>query len=93
MQNLLNETHDPALRSWVASAQATAADFPIQNLPFGVLRRRGSDEAFRGGVAIGDYTDFFTSMDHATNTGRPFRPTSNSNSAPTSARAIRRAKG
>ncbi|RYY65139.1 MAG: fumarylacetoacetase, partial [Comamonadaceae bacterium] len=26
----------------------------MQNLPFGVFRRRGSDEAFRGGVAIGD---------------------------------------
>jgi len=54
VRNLLNETHDSALRSWVASMQAPAADFPIQNLPFGVFRRRGSDEAFRGGVAIGD---------------------------------------
>ena len=31
-----------------------AADFPLQNLPFGVFRRAGSSEAFRGGVAIGD---------------------------------------
>jgi fumarylacetoacetase len=51
MAALLNETHDPALRSWVASAQAHA-DFPIQNLPFAVFRRLG--EAARGGVAIGD---------------------------------------
>ena len=51
---LLNETHDPALRSWVASANWADADFPIQNLPFAVFRRRGSSEAFRGGVAIGD---------------------------------------
>ncbi|EDO29411.1 predicted protein, partial [Nematostella vectensis] len=29
-------------------------DFPIQNLPFAVFRTQGSDEAFRGGVAIGD---------------------------------------
>ena len=50
----LNETHDPALRSWVESAQAAETDFPIQNLPFGVFRRRGTQEAFRGGVAIGD---------------------------------------
>ncbi len=31
-----------------------ASDFPVQNLPFAVFRRRGSSEAFRGGVAIGD---------------------------------------
>ncbi|NLD70213.1 MAG: fumarylacetoacetase [Limnobacter sp.] len=50
----INETHDPALRSWVEPANAADTDFPIQNLPFAVFRRRGSDEAFRGGVAIGD---------------------------------------
>jgi fumarylacetoacetase len=51
---MLNETHDPALRSWVASANAPGADFPLQNLPFSLFRRRGSGESFRGGVAIGD---------------------------------------
>lgn len=51
---MLNHTHDPALRSWVASAQAEGGDFPIQNLPYGVFRPRGSDERWRGGVAIGD---------------------------------------
>jgi len=50
----LNETHDAAFRSWVASANAEGTDFPIQNLPFGVFRRRGTQEAFRIGVAIGD---------------------------------------
>jgi fumarylacetoacetase len=50
----LDATHDPALTSWVPSANAAGGDFPIQNLPFGVFRRAGSDEAFRGGVAIGD---------------------------------------
>ncbi|MFT2098992.1 fumarylacetoacetase [Marinomonas sp. 2405UD66-6] len=50
----LNETHDPSLTSWVLSANEDACDFPIQNLPFAVFRRRESDEAFRGGVAIGD---------------------------------------
>jgi fumarylacetoacetase len=51
---LLNETHDPLLRSWVASANAAGADFPIQNLPFAVFRRKGRTEPWRGGVAIGD---------------------------------------
>ncbi len=48
----INETHDPALKSWVESA--AGSDFPIQNLPFGVFRRKGTNEPFRGGVAIGD---------------------------------------
>ena len=47
-------THDPALRSWVASANAPGNDFPIQNLPLGRFRRSGSDEPLRCGVAIGD---------------------------------------
>ena len=50
----INETHDATLRSWVESANTAGTDFPIQNLPFGVFRRKGSNEAFRGGVAIGD---------------------------------------
>jgi fumarylacetoacetase len=52
--NTPNETHDPAARSFVAGANAPGTDFPLQNLPFGVVRRRGSGEAFRGAVAIGD---------------------------------------
>ena len=51
---MINETHDPALRSWVASANVAGTDFPIQNLPFGVFRRKGAAEAYRCGVAIGD---------------------------------------
>jgi len=50
----LNETHDAQLASWIESANAPGGDFPIQNLPFGVFRRAGSTENFRGGVAIGD---------------------------------------
>ncbi len=50
----LNETHDASLRSWVASANAEDGDFPIQNLPFGVFRRRHGGDAWRIGVAIGD---------------------------------------
>ncbi|WP_394790922.1 fumarylacetoacetase [Rhodoferax sp.] len=51
---MLNETHNPQLRSWVASAQQPGTDFPLQNLPHCVFRRRGSTEPWRGGVAIGD---------------------------------------
>ena len=50
----LNDTHDPALRSWIDSANISNCDFPIQNLPFGRFRRSGSDESWRIGVAIGD---------------------------------------
>ncbi len=50
----LNETHDPQLTSWVATANDGRTDFPIQNLPFAIFRRQGSGEAWRGGVAIGD---------------------------------------
>ncbi|HEY4371463.1 MAG TPA: fumarylacetoacetase [Burkholderiales bacterium] len=49
----LDETHDPQARSWLASANRSG-EFPIQNLPFAIFRRRGSSETFRGGVAIGD---------------------------------------
>lgn len=51
---VLNETHDPTLSSWVASANLPGTDFPIQNLPFAIFRRKDSAETFRGGVAIGD---------------------------------------
>ena len=50
----VNHTHDPSLQSWVESANAADTEYPIQNLPFAVFRRKGSNEAFRGGVAIGD---------------------------------------
>ncbi|MEM5532242.1 fumarylacetoacetase [Pseudoalteromonas arctica] len=52
--SIINETHDINLTSWVESANVDNCDFPIQNLPFAEFRRKGSDEAFRGGVAIGD---------------------------------------
>ena len=50
----LNHTHHPATKSWVDSANAPTCDFPVQNLPLAVFRRRGKNEVFRGGVAIGD---------------------------------------
>jgi fumarylacetoacetase len=51
---MLDQTNDPGLRSWVASANDAASDFPIQNLPFGVFKRVGANERSCVGVAIGD---------------------------------------
>lgn len=50
---MINETHDINLTSWVSSAN-NDSDFPIQNLPFSIFKRKGENEEFRGGVAIGD---------------------------------------
>jgi len=50
----LNETHDPALKSWLVSANNNAIGFPIQHLPFAIFRQKGTNQAFRPGVAIGD---------------------------------------
>jgi fumarylacetoacetase len=50
----LDRTHDPELESWVESANQPGCDFPIQNLPFGIFKRKKSRETPRGGVAIGD---------------------------------------
>jgi len=46
------QLHMPS--SWLESANDPATDFPLANLPYGVFRRRGTKEAPRGGVAIGD---------------------------------------
>jgi fumarylacetoacetase len=50
----MNGTHDPALRSWVDSANEPDTEFPIQNLPFGIFSRPGAGRR-RAGVAIGDF--------------------------------------
>jgi fumarylacetoacetase len=50
---MINETHDINLTSWVSSANSDS-DFPIQNLPFAIFKRKGQEEALRGGVAIGN---------------------------------------
>jgi fumarylacetoacetase len=47
----IDETHDPALQSWVESADGHP-DFPIQNLPLGVFSIEDGES--RIGVAIGD---------------------------------------
>ena len=53
MNTLLNHTHDPAARSWLASANHIGGDFPIQNLPLGIFSEAKGQR--RPGVAIGDY--------------------------------------
>jgi fumarylacetoacetase len=47
----LDHTHDPALTSWVSSANGHT-DFPIQNLPMGMFSI--GDSVPRMGIAIGD---------------------------------------
>lgn len=48
----LDATHDPALTSWVDSAN-DHPDFPIQNLPLGVFTRGEGEPTI--GAAIGDF--------------------------------------
>lgn len=141
MNAAIDDTHDPALQSWVESANDPVTDFPIQNLPFGRFRtqanadwcigvaigsqvldlraanlidnndmnrlmrlppearrrlRQGLSEGLRVGSAqqalflaalqaqsevelglpceVGDYTDFYTSVHHATTIGKQLRP-------------------
>ncbi len=130
---MTDRTHDPALRSWVESANEPGCDFPIQNLPYATFRRgtathlgaaigdqvldvtdalqvpsmrdlmtmpKAERVAVRHRISqllsevptaaahlvpmagvelllpceIGDYTDFYASIHHATNVGSMFRP-------------------
>jgi fumarylacetoacetase len=48
----LDSTHDPALTSWVPTAQGHP-DFPIQNLPLGIFSEAKGQR--RPGAAIGDF--------------------------------------
>jgi fumarylacetoacetase len=50
----IDHTHDPALKSFIVSANAPGCDFPIQNLPYAAFHRRASTDGKRIGVAIGD---------------------------------------
>lgn len=54
MKPVLDETHDSKLQSWVESANLAGSDFPLQNLPFGIFRRRDANSDASVGVAIGD---------------------------------------
>ena len=48
----IDETHDPARTSWVSGAEGHA-DFPVQNLPYGIFSPDSGKP--RPGVAIGDF--------------------------------------
>jgi fumarylacetoacetase len=67
----VNATHASTLTSWVRSAQGHP-DFPIQNLPFGVFRRRETSDPPAVGVAIGDQILDLTASAEAT--GVPAEP-------------------
>ena len=47
----LDETHSVSLRSWVESAHAPGTDFPVQNLPLGVITRAGDTRPGEGTAA------------------------------------------
>lgn len=53
MTPTIDDTHDPARKSWVESANTDGTNFPIQNLPLGVFIPSGETRA-RVGIAIGD---------------------------------------
>jgi fumarylacetoacetase len=54
MKPILDETHDSTMQSWVESANLADADFPVQNLPFGVFRQHSAGARPKVGAAIGD---------------------------------------
>ena len=51
------------MTSWIDSANAADASFPIQNLPYGVFSRDG--ESARCGVAIGDFVLDLAALERA----------------------------
>jgi len=66
MKPILDETHDAKVQSWVESANLADADFPVQNLPFGVFHGRGAGSRAKVGVAIGDrILDIHSWLGHA----------------------------
>lgn len=50
----MNKTHNAEVQSWVESARTPDTDFPLQNLPFGVFRRKQGGMRPAVGVAIGE---------------------------------------
>ena len=65
---LTDQTHNPALQSWVVSANEPGCDFPLQNLPLGRFRPRVEHDSpplpWRFGVAIGDQVLDLNLADH-----------------------------
>ncbi len=51
----VDHTHDPALVSWIQSANDEASAFPLQNLPWCAFHRQDEDETCaRSGVRLGE---------------------------------------
>jgi len=48
----IDATHDPALESWIEEANDPATDFPIQNLPIGLIKLPDPDDEDDGGSWI-----------------------------------------
>jgi len=63
MSEMIDETHAPALRSWVQDANGHA-EFPLQNLPYGVFCPAAGDPP-RIGVAIGSRILDLRALAHA----------------------------
>jgi len=54
---MLDHSHDFAARSWLGSANAAGADFPLQNLPLGIVGGRSA-------IAVGDrWLDLSAALD------------------------------
>jgi len=51
---VIDDTHDPDLKSWVESANDPGTAFPIQNLPYCVIERDNDEDPGRLGVRLGD---------------------------------------
>jgi fumarylacetoacetase len=52
---MINDTHDPAMKSWVESANDPTTDFPLQNLPLGAFLAEHNGHVHPHlGVPIGD---------------------------------------
>ena len=64
----IDETHDPALVSWVDGA-GPGGDFPVQNLPLGIFSFMGDQR--RPGVAIGDFVLDLTAVADLLDEGEP----------------------
>ncbi|QIG95747.1 MULTISPECIES: fumarylacetoacetase [unclassified Bradyrhizobium] len=73
MTNLLDETHDPARRSFVETANGNETDFPIQNLPLGIFSTAAEPQP-RVGTAIGDSVfDLKRALGSDEHLGQPIR--------------------
>jgi fumarylacetoacetase len=58
----MNKTNHPELRSWIEVPEGS--DFPLQNLPFGIFRRRGKNP--RAATRIGDFViDLYALATHS----------------------------